>query len=335
MHWPARPIGALAALAAALGLGASPAGADCCMGGGGARADFHARAASGGAVALLPVTTVEVSSEAPAQFTARIEIRVGDRVVARATRHGHSTTQWSRLRVALSTRQRHAISAAARHEGRRAVFGIQLRGTLEGHAQPSVHYVNLVMSGPGMPQPTELPDVGADQRTRVSLARQLVEGAPQRLRGRIVVRTPQATFTRTKRDASQSARFTVALAGDCRAQVLVFGGATASRLSAAALLDAPLAGSRRLAAGRAAAGSPWAIGAFAVGDEDGNPTGAYRLTGVRIARLAPRRWLRLTEYASLGAACRPADVAQPSFVRALSRVLALARFEAQLVRGVR
>jgi hypothetical protein len=334
MQWPARSTAALAILAALI-LGAAPAQADCCMGGGEARADLHARAVSRGAVALRPVTTVEVSSEAPADYTARVEIRVGDRVLARATRHGHSTPAWSRLRVPLSARQRHAISAAARREGRRAVFGIQLRGTLEGHATPSVHYVDLVMSGPGMREPAELADVGADQRTRISLARQLVDGAPQHLRGRIVIRTPRATFERSDRDASQSAHFTVALGGDCRARVLVVGGAVASRLGAQALLDSSLAGARRVAGGRAAGDSPWAIGAFAVADEDGRPTGALRLAGQRLARLAPRRWLRLSEYAYFSATCAAADVVRPAFVTALGRLLSLARLEATIVPGVR
>jgi hypothetical protein len=281
------------------------------------------------------VTIVEVSSEAPADYTARVEIRVGEHIVARSTRHGHSTPAWSRMRVALSARQRHAISAAARHAGRRAVFGIQLRGTLEGHSLPSVHYILLVMSGPGMPAPADLADIGSDQRTRVSLARELVDGAPQHLRGRIVIRTPRATFARSNRDASQSAHFTVAAGGDCRAQVLVFGGAVASRLGASALLDRSLAGALRLAGGRVSGASPWAIGAFPISDEASTPTGGYRLTGLRIAALAPRRWLRLSEYVSFSATCATADVMRPAFVTALGRVLSLARLEATIVRGVR
>lgn len=81
---------ALAIAGTALGAGSPAALADCCMGGGSERADFHARAPSRGAVRLLPVTTIEVSSEASADYTARVNIQVGQRVLARVTRHGHS-----------------------------------------------------------------------------------------------------------------------------------------------------------------------------------------------------------------------------------------------------
>ena len=324
------------ASAGAASAGAAPASADCCMGGSPEPAAFHARALSSAAVALMPVTTIEVSSEAPADYTARVDIQVGGKVLARTTRHGHSTKQWSRLRIPLSKRQRHAISAAAHGQHRRAVLGVQLRGTLAGRAHPDVHYIALVMSGPGMPAATELPDVGTDQRTRISLAYALLRGASQHLRGKIVIRTPRATFTRTKRDASQSAQFTVPLSGDCTAAVLVFAGGSATRSSARTQIAGSLRGSRLVKGGKAADGSPWAIGEFDILSETtGAPTGAVRLAGQRMFRLAPRRWLRLNAYVTFRGTCTTADTADAGFVTALGRLLTLAKAGATIVNGVR
>jgi hypothetical protein len=316
---------------AAVGIDATPVSADCCIGGASQPSAFHVRALPGGPVALQPITVVEVSSEAPADYSARVDIEVGGKVLARTTGHGHSTTGWSRLRIPLTRGQRHRIITAAHREGRRAILAVQLRGTLAGHAHPDVRYVLLVMSGPGMPAATELPDAGADQRTRISLAYAVVRGASQHLRGRIVVRTPRATFSRTNRDASQSAHFDVALSGSCRATVLVYPAASATRVSAVAQIDGSLRGSRLLAGGHAADGSPWGIGEFALFSQDtGQPIGGARITGVRIVRVAPRRWLRLAEYVSFSSTCSTTDATNSRFVDALGRLLSLAETNASI-----
>jgi hypothetical protein len=92
----------------------------------------------------------------------------------------------------------------------------------------------------------------SEQLTRLSLAGKAVTGARESVRGRVVIRTPPATFWRTNRDASPSALFSASVRGSCTARVIVGTRAIVSRvgpvtqtLASTRLADAVLgAGSR-------------------------------------------------------------------------------------------
>lgn len=313
--------------------GPSVAQADCCLGGPEQPADFHARALNGAPVALKPVTTVQVSSEAPADYTAKVTISVGGRAIARTTRHGHSDTSWSQLRVPLTARQRHDISAVARHEQRRPIFGVQLRGTLGGKTHPSVHYIQLVMSVAGVKTPKTITD-GADLITRISLTGQSVNGTSQHATGRIVIRTPKAGFERTGQDAAQTAHFKAQVGAGCRATVIVMGDPVASSVGAAAQARESLAGFYQLLTFGNAGGGLWTMSEYNILDDNGAPTGAKSLYGLAVTPLAAaNRWMHLREIVRFSGACSDSDRRDSAFTKSLERILRTARVEAKLASG--
>jgi hypothetical protein len=312
--------GCVIALAAAVAT-PSAARADCCLSGPSAPADFHARSVSGGPVRLLPITTVEVSSQAAADYTALITVSVGSRVIARTTEHGQSDTSWSVLRIPLSGSQRHAITTTANHEGRRAVLGVGLSGILAGARRTTGHLIYLTMSVPGERPAGDTAGSGPEQTTRISLARQLVDGAGESLRGRLVIHTPTATFERTNQDASPSARFSVDVTATCHATVNVSPRAVATRESAVTQARDSVSGDQLLRASEGT-GRVWRLAELdGVDEATGEPNGTDLLYGIAVLPLGPRRWIQAREIAEFTGSCTGPDLADSAFTTALAGIL--------------
>jgi hypothetical protein len=313
-------VGALASAVGLLAGGVSSARADCCLSGPSAPADFHARAIPGGPVRLLPVTTIEISSQAPADYTAAVEITVGGRVIARTTARGHVDATWSLLRLPLTRAQRHAVTSVADHEHRRAILGVALRGILEGNTRPTSHLILLTMSVAGERRPAAVKPGATVQITRISLARQLLDTG-QALRGRLVIRTPTPLFKRTNRDASPSARFSVGVTSTCQAQVIVAPLALVTRESAVTQVRDSVAGDELLAA----SSDPkhvWRLAEYqGVSEETGAPDGVNGLYGIAVMPIGRRRWVQAREFAQFTGPCTDPDLRQSVFTAAMKHIL--------------
>jgi hypothetical protein len=293
------------------------------------RADFHARSLSGGPVPLLPITTIQVSSEAAADYSARVQISVGGRVIARTTQIGHSDTRWSFLRVPLTAAQRHAIIAAAKHERRRAILDVQLEGLLAGKTQPSARDIPLVMSVPGTRPPAGSVNAGREQITRISLSGRTVNGTGQRLHGRIVIRTPRASFRSTNNDGAPSAHFSAAVTDACQAQVAVTARARATTASALGQARAAFGIADQLLGAGGNRNHVWRLADLS--PERGDPTGQKRLYGIAVMRLAPRRWVAVRAISTLGDSCTDLDRRDSDLSTAMKRMLRSASLEARIV----
>jgi hypothetical protein len=161
-----------------------------------------------------------------------------------------------------------------------------------------------------------------------------VAAAPtQTTSGRIVIRTPRASFRRDNADASRTAHFSAQVASGCEATVLVAGRGVATRRTARAQIAGLLAGSGRVLAHSGAAGRATALVEYDVfSDETGEPTGARRLYGLAVVRVAPRRFVDVRMFVNFGGAgCTDAARGSATFTTALVHVLASARPDVRFV----
>lgn len=174
-----------------------------------------------------------------------------------------------------------------------------------------------------------------EQITRISLAGKAVTGAHESVRGRVVIRTPRATFRRTNHDASPSARFSANVTGSCTAHATVSARAIVSRVGPVTqtLASTRLADAVALGSG-SRDGAAWRLVEYTnVDPETRVRTGETRLYGLAAMRLRPRRWLQMRTFVTFRRTCTMQDRRTPSFVAALERMLRTARVEADIVRG--
>jgi len=176
------------------------------------------------------------------------------------------------------------------------------------------------------------PGPRAMQTTRISLARQVVDGSGERVRGRVLLQTPVWLLRRTNRDASPTARFAASLGGACTAKVAVSSRALATREGPTALVRASTAFVDAVLAGGARAGGAWRVVAFRYTDPDtGVQTRPETLYGIAAVTLAPRRSFQVRVFTDFSQACTETQRRAGPVAAALRSLLRTARVQARLV----
>lgn len=175
-------------------------------------------------------------------------------------------------------------------------------------------------------------DAKGEQVTRISLARLSVNGAGEGVRGRILVRTPVASFTRTSNDTAPTARFEARVSCECRAQVVVSKRAVATREGAVAQALRPTSAVDAVIASVRRRDRAWRLVEYRRVDPDTyETTERRRLYGLAVVRIAKRRWMHVRAFADFGTSCSEDDRRRGAAAKALDRLLATARVEASIV----
>ena len=178
------------------------------------------------------------------------------------------------------------------------------------------------------------PGPRALQTTRISLARQVVDGSGERVRGRVLVQTPVWLLRRTNRDASPTARFAATLGGACTATIAVSSRAAATREGPTALVRASTAFADAVLGGGERTDGAWRLVAFRHTDPDtGVQTRPETLYGIAAVTLAPRRSFQVRVvrvFADFSQACTETQRRAGPVAAALRSLLRTARVQARL-----
>jgi zona occludens toxin (predicted ATPase) len=171
------------------------------------------------------------------------------------------------------------------------------------------------------------PALAEDQRTRLALDEVTVERAPaDSLTGAVVVKTPLPAFARLSEDGAPAARFEVDLGAPCRADVRVGTRALKYRRSPRRQIYAATDGDDGTLAKDWRPLSPWRL------TEEPGAVG-IRLFGIRVIRLAPRRFLHVRVTADYDDSCPDVDRREGIVPAGLAKILRSARLRGSLVRG--
>ena len=171
------------------------------------------------------------------------------------------------------------------------------------------------------------PALAEEERTRLALDQVAVTGKPaESLTGHVVISPPVPAFGRTSEEDAPTALFDVDLGAPCRADVRVTTRALFSRRSPRRQVNAASGGDEGTLAKDWRPRSPWRL------TED-QGEGGVKLFGVRVIRLAPRRFLHVRAFAEFDPSCPDVERREGIVPGGLAKILRSARLEGRLVRG--